>query len=256
MQLMRIQKNSMSLTKKNLREKDFHNELQSKPKGRFENIFYKAIANTWDDFYERLKKNARNSEVLDYGCGVGPSIIAVSNYQPKKIIGIDISEISIKKAKDKTKYLGSMVELQVDNCEKTSFENNRFDLVYGHGILHHLEFSKCLDEILRILKPGGSLIFVEPLGTNPIINLYRKLTPKSRSIDEHPFTDKDLTLLKNKYNDVEIKYYGLLTLIFFPFYSDPNKSKIFKILKDADQILFKIKLFRYFAWSVLISAKK
>ena len=253
---MRIQKNSMSLTEKNLREKDFHNELQSKPKGRFENIFYKAIANTWDDFYERLKKNARNSEVLDYGCGVGPSIIAVSNYQPKKIIGIDISEISIKKAKDKTKYLGSMVELQVDNCEKTSFENNRFDLVYGHGILHHLEFSKCLDEILRILKPGGSLIFVEPLGTNPIINLYRKLTPKSRSIDEHPFTDKDLTLLKNKYNDVEIKYYGLLTLIFFPFYSDPNKSKIFKMLKDADQILFKIKLFRYFAWSVLISAKK
>jgi len=253
---MRIQKNSMSLTEKNLREKDFHNELQSKPKGRFENIFYKAIANTWDDFYERLKKNARNSEVLDYGCGVGPSIIAVSNYQPKKIIGIDISEISIKKAKDRTKYLGSMVELQVDNCEKTSFENNRFDLVYGHGILHHLEFSKCLDEILRILKPGGSLIFVEPLGTNPIINLYRKLTPKSRSIDEHPFTDKDLTLLKNKYNDVEIKYYGLLTLIFFPFYSDPNKSKIFKILKDADQILFKIKLFRYFAWSVLISAKK
>ena len=256
MQLMRIQKNSMSLTKKNLREKDFHNELQSKPKGRFENIFYKAIANIWDDFYERLKKNARNSEVLDYGCGVGPSIIAVSNYQPKKIIGIDISEISIKKAKDKTKYLGSMVELQVDNCEKTSFENNRFDLVYGHGILHHLEFSKCLDEILRILKPGGSLIFVEPLGTNPIINLYRKLTPKSRSIDEHPFTDRDLTLLKNKYNDVEIKYYGLLTLVFFPFYSDPNKSKIFKMLKDADQILFKIKLFRYFAWSVLISAKK
>ena len=248
--------NNMSLTEKNLREKDFHNELQSRPKGRFENIFYKAIANIWDDFYECLKKNSRNAEVLDYGCGVGPSIIEVSNYEPKKITGIDISEISIKKAKDKTKYLGSMVELKVDNCEKTSFENNQFDLVYGHGILHHLEFSKCLDEILRILKPGGSLIFVEPLGTNPIINLYRKLTPKSRSIDEHPFTDKDLTLLKNKYKDVEIKYYGFLTLIFFPFYLNPNKSKIFKILKNVDQILFKIKFFRYFAWSILISAKK
>ena len=254
---MRIQKtNSMSLTEKNLREKDFHNELQSRPKGRFENIFYKAIANVWDDFYERLKKNSKNAEVLDYGCGVGPSIIEVSNYKPKKVFGVDISEISIEKAKDKTKYLGSMVELKVDNCEKTSFENNQFDLVYGHGILHHLEFSKCLDEILRILKPGGSLIFVEPLGTNPIINLYRKLTPKSRSIDEHPFTERDLTMLKNKYKDVEIKYYGFLTLIFFPFYLNPNKSKIFKILKNADQILFKIKLFRYFAWSILISAKK
>ena len=211
---MRTQKNNMSLTEKNLREKDFHNELQSRPKGRFENIFYKSIANIWDDFYERLKKNSRNAEVLDYGCGVGPSIIEVSNYKPKKVTGIDISEISIKKAKDKTKFLGSMVELKVDNCEKTSFENNQFDLVYGHGILHHLEFSRCLDEILRILKPGGSLIFVEPLGTNPIINLYRKLTPKSRSVDEHPFTDRDLALLKNKYKNVEIKYYGFLTLIF------------------------------------------
>ena len=246
----------MSLTEKNLREKDFHNELQSRSKERFENKFYKALANTWDDFFEKLKKNSRDAEVLDYGCGIGPSIIKVSHYEPKKITGIDISEISIKKAKERTKNLGANVELKVDNCEKTSFENNQFDLVYGHGILHHLEFSKCLDEILRILKPGGSLLFVEPLGTNPIINLYRKLTPKSRSVDEHPFTGKDLEILKKKYQDVEIKYYGFLTLVFFPFYLDPNKSIIFKMLKNFDQILFKIKLFRYFAWSVLISAKK
>ena len=253
---MKTQKINMSLTEKNIREKKFHDELQSRPKGRFENIFYKAIANIWDDFYEHIKKNSRNAEVLDYGCGIGPSIIKVSNYKPKKVTGIDISEVSIKKAKDKTKLLDLMVDLKVDNCEKTSFENNQFDLVYGHGILHHLEFSKCLDEILRILKPGGSLVFVEPLGTNPIINLYRKLTPRSRSVDEHPFTNKDLISLKNKFKNVEIKYYGLLTLIFFPFYLDPSKSKIFKILKNTDQILFKIKLFRYFAWSILISAKK
>ena len=256
MRSMRTQKINMSLSEKNLREKVFHNELQSRPKGRFENVFYKALANVWDDFYDQLKKKTRNAEVLDYGCGVGPSIIKVSNYEPKKIIGIDISEISIKKAKDRTKDLGSMVEVKVDNCEKTSFENNRFDLVYGHGILHHLEFSKCLGEILRILKPGGSLLFVEPLGTNPIINLYRKLTPKSRSIDEHPFVGKDFELLKNKFKKVEIKYYGFLTLVFFPFYLNPQKSIIFKILKTTDQILFKLKFFRYFAWSVLISAKK
>ncbi len=256
MLLTRIQRTNMSLTEKNLREKDFHNELQSRPKGRFENIFYKALANVWDDFYDRLQKNSRNAEVLDYGCGIGPSIIKVSNYEPKKITGIDISEISIKKAQDRTRDLGEMVELKVDNCEQTSFENNQFDLVYGHGILHHLEFSKCLDEILRILKPGGSFLFVEPLGTNPIINLYRKLTPRSRSIDEHPFTSKDLKLLKSKYKDVEIKFYGFLTLVFFPFYLDSKKSKIFKMLKSLDQILFKIKFFRYFAWSVLISARK
>ena len=35
-----------------------------------------------------------------------------------------------------------------------------------------------------------------------------------------------------------------------------NNSKVFKILVKMDQLLFKIKIFRYFAWSVLITAKK
>ena len=76
------------------------------------------------------------------------------------------------------------------------------------------------------------------------------------SFDEHPFVGKDFELLKNKFKKVEIKYYGFLTLVFFPFYLNPQKSIIFKILKTTDQILFKLKFFRYFAWSVLISAKK
>ena len=35
----------MNLTEINLREKNFHNNLQSQKKGRFENIFYKALFN-------------------------------------------------------------------------------------------------------------------------------------------------------------------------------------------------------------------
>ena len=40
----------MNLTETNLREKKFHNKLQSKKKGRFENIFYKALHNMFEDF--------------------------------------------------------------------------------------------------------------------------------------------------------------------------------------------------------------
>jgi len=40
----------MSLTKINLREKEFHNKLHSKEKGRFENIFYKALYNMYEEF--------------------------------------------------------------------------------------------------------------------------------------------------------------------------------------------------------------
>ncbi len=70
----------MSLSEQNIREKEFHNKLQSSSKGRFENIFYKAILNAWEDFYDFLNLNAKNSEILDYGCGVGPIIEKVIKF--------------------------------------------------------------------------------------------------------------------------------------------------------------------------------
>ena len=57
----------MTLTNSNIREKEFHNRLQSGSKGRFENIFYKALLNAWNDFYNYLNSNAKNCEILDYG---------------------------------------------------------------------------------------------------------------------------------------------------------------------------------------------
>jgi len=246
----------MSLTNKNIREKEFHNILQSNSKGRFENIFYKAISNAWKDFYSYLSLNAKSREVLDYGCGVGPIVEKVIKFNPKNITGIDISEVSISKAKEKFKAFNSKVEFLVDNCEETKFDDSKFDLVYGLGILHHLQTSKCITEISRILKPGGMLLFIEPLGTNPIINFYRTLTPSSRSKDEHPLISKDFEIIESKFNIVKLKYYGFLTLIFSPFYSASSNSTIFNLLVKLDQFLFKMKLFRFFAWSTLIVARK
>ena len=245
------------LSEKNIREKEFHNKLQSKSTGRFENIFYKAIYNSNEDFYNFLKLNSSNSDILDYGCGVGNSIKKVIEFNPKKITGIDISEVSIEKArKISSLSSGSKIDLFVDNCEKTKFEKNSFDIIYGTGILHHLNTESCLNEIDRILKPKGKFLFIEPLGTNPLINLYRKLTPKSRSVDEHPLIERDFNLIQKKFENFQIKFYGFATLIFFPFYNSPSDSNVFKILKKVDQFLFKFKIFKKLAWSVLIIAEK
>ena len=244
------------LSEKNIREKEFHNRLQSKSKGRFENIFYKAIYNANEDFFDYLKINSINSNILDYGCGIGQSLQEVVKFNPKKIFGIDISEVSIQKAKDTIQKSNSNVELLVDNCEKTKFNDSTFDIIYGSGILHHLDISLCLKEMHRILKPGGRFLFIEPLGTNPMINFYRKLTPNSRSKDEHPLINDDFELIKSNFNKLQIKYYGFFTLIFFPLYTTPKKSFNFKILKKIDQFLFKFDIFKKFAWSVLIIAEK
>ena len=74
----------MSLTDINIREKEFHNKIQSKTKGRFENIFYKSLYNINEDFFSHLKKYAYQSQILDFGCGTGVFIERTMKYKPKK----------------------------------------------------------------------------------------------------------------------------------------------------------------------------
>ena len=246
----------MSLTEINLREKKFHNKLQSKSKGRFENIFYKALYNMYEDFSACTLKKAKNKIVLDYGCGIGNVSHEIAASGPLKLFGIDISEVSIKKAIENAKKSNLQIDYSVDNCEETKFKAETFDLVFGSGILHHLNLKKSVSEISRILKNNGEMVFLEPLGTNPLINLYRKLTPKSRSEDEHPFLKKDFDFISSLFANVTIKHYGFFTLIFFLFYKSPKKSLVFKIISRLDYYFLKIKYFKNFAWSVLIVAKK
>ena len=66
---------------------------------------------------------------------------------------------------------------------------------------------------------------------------------------------KDFEVIKENFEEVNLKYYGFLTLVFFPAYKSKD-SKIFQFLVKVDQFLFKVKFFKYFAWSVLITAKK
>jgi len=100
------------------------------------------------------------------------------------------------------------------------------------------------------------MVFLEPLGTNIFINLYRKLTPNSRSIDEHPFVNKDFIYLRTLFKSVEVYYYGFFTLVFCLFYKDPEKSWVYKISFKLDNFIFKFNIFKKLAWSVIIIAKK
>jgi len=246
----------MNLSETNIREKEFHNNLQSGEGKRSEGIFYKALYDLYKNFYEFLDKNCQGKTVLDYGCGIGNITEKVAKTKPSKIIGADISDVSINRAKENAIKLNLNIDYKVENCENSSFQSDTFDVIYGTGILHHLNLEDSAKEINRLLKKNGKMIFMEPLGTNPIINLYRKLTPNSRSKDEHPFTKKDFKFLKEIYSEVSIKYFGFLTLVFLPFYKFPEESKIYKLLARLDQVIFKFKFLRFLAWSILLIGKK
>ena len=241
------------------REIDFHERRFATNDGhRNEDKFYRALYSLERDFIHAVHKFGADSDVLDYGCGSGERAISLANnLNAKSIIGIDISQNAIELATSQALQFPVRPTFRVDNCESTSLPAQCLDLVYGNGIIHHLDTKKSVIELKRMLRPNGHIVFYEPLGTNPFINLYRYFTPKSRSPDEHPLLAIDFKIMRECFSDLSLTYYGFLTIMALPLYRTAKDSAIYKFAEYLDGFLFHyIPPFRLFAWTVLIVAKK
>ncbi len=114
--------------------------------------------------YEMLEV-ARGDSVLDVGCGTGDD--AVNLYQivgPNgRVVGIDYSAQLIAEAKARAEKAGALVEFHVgDAHELSQFGDNCFDATRAAAVFHHLESpEKALKEMIRVVKPGGSVVIAE-----------------------------------------------------------------------------------------------
>ena len=144
-------------------------------------------------------KSFNEAKVLDYGCGRGDLSMYILS-QGGVVHGIDISPVYIQDAMDRCSTVGydmSRFRFYVMDAHAMDFPADFFDIVVGLGILHHLDSDVALSEIHRVLKPGGLLLLQEPLADNPLLKIFRKLTPSARTEDERPLTGKDIENLKN-----------------------------------------------------------
>jgi ubiquinone/menaquinone biosynthesis C-methylase UbiE/uncharacterized protein YbaR (Trm112 family) len=91
--------------------------------------------------------------VLDIGCGVGNLGGMLTN----EIWGVDISKSLLCKAKDKLCYIFQASGYYLP------FADNTFNIVFLHGVLHHVEDPKAIiKEARRVIKPGGMIISSDP----------------------------------------------------------------------------------------------
>ncbi len=178
---------------------------------RLRKPFYKALSTSIGFYKESVLKNDVNCDYLEIGIGTEKLHTKLGS-RGSRVLAIDISEEAVNNALKEVygKKLSGNVTIKCQDAENIDISDNTFDVVYGKWILHHLSLSKAIGEIKRLLKPDGTAIFIEPLGTNPLLNLFRKLSPSLRVKDEHPLTLKDLTYIKESFKHYEFKYYHLL----------------------------------------------
>jgi hypothetical protein len=98
-------------------------------------------------------------------------------------------------------------------------------------------------------------VFLEPLGHNPLINLYRRLTPSMRTTDEHPLRMRDIARMRDSFGHVEVEFFGLLApLTAFLGRSRPARA-VASRLQRVDRWLLARPTLQRFAWMGVITAR-
>lgn len=254
-----------SLNERKIKELQFHD--LDRDRTRVEQV---ASSDTYEKFYgnkkyyaatkrsnefikEWIKKECVGKVFLDYACGNGTNAIFAASSGAALSLGFDISGVSVRNARDAAAEVGLQNTrfFQAD-AENTKLPDNSIDIIICSGMLHHLDLSFALPELRRILKPGGKILAGEALDYNPMIKLYRKLTPEMRTDWEkaHILDLSDVRFASRFLEVTEIRYWHIFGYVAgkFPW--------LFPILDPLDRLLEKVPYVQRMAWIFTFELRK
>ncbi len=164
-------------------------QTQNRVASYYEDVRYKMPwSRTYHDWlFSHLISLVRpTGKILDAGCGTG----LLAEYLPtREIWGIDISKEMVAWAQNRLPHA------QVGDVEDLPYDDNFFDTVFARSIIHHLEQpEKGVEELVRVLKPGGRIIFLDTRDANP----FSKVCRKTMNAGEH-FSEIHKNMEENAY---------------------------------------------------------
>lgn len=115
------------------------------------------------------KVDFKDKKILDQGCGEGVWLAAFARYTPKdRIFGFDIDKDLVEKLQKQLEKPNSKNQIPKENikvsaAENLDFPDNFFDIVFSNEVLEHVvDDKKAVEEVLRVLRPGGKFIIFTP----------------------------------------------------------------------------------------------
>ncbi|CAI8395144.1 MAG: Demethylmenaquinone methyltransferase [Flavobacterium sp. SCGC AAA160-P02] len=119
---------------------------------------------SWRKKVVKIVSKNNPQKILDIATGTGDLALMMSRLQPKKIIGLDISEgmLAIGKQKIAKAKLSDTIDMVIGDSEKMPYKDNTFDAItVSFGVRNFASLDKGLTEIRRVLKPSGTFVILE-----------------------------------------------------------------------------------------------
>lgn len=154
------------------------------------------ITKTEVDLFQEILNIKEGETLLDLACGQGRHLIELQSRQNYNLYGLDRSRYLIQRAKNISKKKGLSINLKEGDARKLPYPADTFDFVTNLGnSFGYFETvdddTKILNEIFRVLKPGG-LLLMEIADGNFLRNNY---TPRSWEwIDQKHFVCRERTM--------------------------------------------------------------
>ncbi|MBT9582107.1 methyltransferase domain-containing protein [bacterium] len=134
----------------------------------------------------RFLGHSQGLKVLELGCGTG-SLTGplLDTAVGMELTACDISPATVERVKDRYGRRPGTSFFAADACHLGMPEAS-FDAVVGNSVLHHLPLAEALQEIRRVLKPGGKFWFSEPNMLNPQIAVEKNVPWIGRRLQNSP----------------------------------------------------------------------
>jgi len=152
----------------------------------YEEDIAKMVEQDWgvkyEDFMRLITEHCKlrpGMDILDAATGTGLISISIARMLSGncKILGIDITDAMLDKAKAKikTESLDEVISVKKASAENISNDDNTYDLVVCSLALHHMDVKRALREFVRVLKPGGRIVIADVCAPERWRTLYGKI---------------------------------------------------------------------------------
>ncbi len=190
-----------------------HNAVSKKYEKRHGEIFNPVEQNrlkqTLASAVEAITTNSQPRKALDFGCGSGNLTSHLIDLD-LEVTASDVSPKFLQLVSHKFNQSGKLKTLELNGENLNQIDNDTFDFVATYSVLHHVpDYLAIIDEMLRVLKPGGILYLDHEVNENYWKNdsCYVEYLEKARP---KPKPKTGLRFLN------PINYYKMFITIFFP----------------------------------------